>query len=67
MSELARRYFPKSKQRNAVSQLRRWISLNLALQKRLEELYYIPGQKILTPLQHAAIVEALGEPVGRGI
>lgn len=46
----------------AVTQLRRWILLNTELQKRLEELHYVKGQRTLTPLQHEAICHFLGEP-----
>lgn len=62
MSELAQQYFPKSTQRSATTQLRRWIVLNPELVERLEQLHYAPRQRALTPLQHEAIVELLGEP-----
>lgn len=44
------------------AQLRRWITLNKDLQKRLDELHYKKGQRTLTPLQHEAICHYLGEP-----
>jgi hypothetical protein len=62
MSDLAQAYFPNSTPRSASSQLHRWIMLNTELQKRLEELCFKPRQRALTPLQHEAIIECLGEP-----
>ena len=62
MNELALLYFPRSTKRSAVTQLRRWIVLCVPLQTRLDELSFRKGQRALTPLQHAAIIEFLGEP-----
>lgn len=62
LSELAQQYFPKIATRSAVTQLRRWIVLNSELINRLNELHYHPRQRILTPLQHEAILEFLGKP-----
>lgn len=62
LTDLAPRYFPRSSARSAVTQLRRWITLNKDLQKRLDELHYKKGQRTLTPLQHEAICHYLGEP-----
>lgn len=62
MSDLAQAYFPKSTPRSATAQLHRWITLNTELQGRLEELHFCQRQRALTPLQHEAIVECLGEP-----
>lgn len=62
MSDLAQAYFPKSTSRSASAQLHRWIKLNTELQTRLDELHYKPRQRALTPLQHEAIIECLGEP-----
>ena len=62
MSELAQQYFPHSTQRSATSQLHRWIVLNPELTEKLEQLHYVPRQRALTPLQHEAIIELLGEP-----
>lgn len=62
LTDLALRYFPRSSARSAVTQLRRWITLNKDLQKRLDELHYKKGQRTLTPLQHEAIYHYLGEP-----
>ena len=62
MSDLAQAYFPNSTPRSASSQLRRWIKLNTELKARLEELSYKPRQRALTPLQHEAVIECLGEP-----
>ena len=61
-TDLALRYFPHSTKRSASEQLRRWISLNPDLRRRLAELHYRPRQRALTPLQHAAVLEYLGEP-----
>lgn len=62
ISDLSLKYFPHSTPRSAVTQLRRWIELNVELKKRLEELYYKKRQRALTPLQHEAIIYHLGEP-----
>lgn len=62
LTDLALKYFPDSSKRSAVTQLRRWISLNQPLRERLDELSFHKGQRILTPLQHEAIVHYLGEP-----
>lgn len=62
LTDLALRYFPRSSARSAVTQLRRWITLNKDLQQRLDELHYKKGQRTLTPLQHEAICHFLGEP-----
>ena len=61
-TDLACRYFPRSTVRSAAEQLRRWIRLNPDLQARLRELHYQPRQRALTPLQHEAVVEFLGDP-----
>lgn len=62
LTDLAQQYFPKSSPRSAVTQLRRWVTLNNELEKRLIELHYQKGQRALTPLQHEAFIEFLGEP-----
>lgn len=62
LSELAQLYFPRSTPRSAVTQLHRWITLNPDLTQRLSELHFRPRQRALTPLQHEAVVEFLGEP-----
>lgn len=62
LTELAQQYFPRSSSRSAVTQLRRWVTMNNELQNRLEELHYQKGQRALTPLQHKAFLEYLGEP-----
>lgn len=62
LTDLAQQYFPKSIPRSAVSQLRRWINLNSELRERLSDLHYKKGQRALTPLQHAAFIQYLGEP-----
>lgn len=62
MSDLAQKYFPRSTSRSAVTQLHRWIVLNPELQQKLTDLHYRPRQRALTPLQHQAITDCLGEP-----
>lgn len=61
-SDLAIQYFPYSSKRSATTQLKRWISINTELKSRLTELHYQPRQRALTPLQHKAVVDLLGEP-----
>jgi len=60
MNELAQEYFPRSTKRSAVTQLHRWVVLCVPLQRKLEELSFHKGQKVLTPLQHEAMVAFLG-------
>lgn len=60
--ELAMRYFPHVKPGSASNQLRRWILHSKALQSRLSECDWVPGNKIFTPRQVRCIVEHLGEP-----
>ncbi|MBD9093829.1 MAG: DUF4248 domain-containing protein [Bacteroides oleiciplenus] len=62
LSDLAQQYFPNSTSRSAVNQLHRWFLLNPQLTRRLQELYYRPRQRALTPLQYEAVIEFLGEP-----
>lgn len=62
LSDLAMKYFPNSTKRSASTQLKRWININHDLCQRLEELHYKARQRALTPLQHKAITEHLGEP-----
>lgn len=62
LTDLALLYFPHITPRSAVSQLRRWINLNSELRERLSDLHYKKGQRALTPLQHAAFIQYLGEP-----
>jgi len=62
ISDLAQRYFPNSTPRSAVNQLHRWIILNTDLSNRLNELFYHPRQRALTPLQYEAIIFYLGDP-----
>lgn len=62
LSELAALYFPRSTTRSATVQLRKWVKLNTDLRRRLAELHWQEGQRTLTPLQHAAFIEFLGEP-----
>ena len=62
LTDLALRYFPRSTKRSASEQLRRWMRLNPDLRARLEELHFQPRQRVLTPLQHEAVLRWLGEP-----
>lgn len=62
LSDLSQLYFPNSTARSASTQLKRWINLNKELTNRLKELHYKPRQRALTPLQHQAIIDCLGEP-----
>lgn len=62
LSDLAMKYFPRSTPRSATTKLKRWININKDLCLRLEELHYQARQRALTPLQHQAIIEFLGEP-----
>ena len=58
LADFALRYFPRS----ASEQLRRWMRLNHDLRVWLEELHFQPRQRVLTPLQHEAVLRYLGEP-----
>ena len=60
LTDLALRYFPRSTKRSASEQLRRWMRLNPDLQRRLAELHFQPRQRVLTPLQHEAVLRYLG-------
>lgn len=62
LADLALRYFPRSTKRSASEQLRHWMRLNPDLCARLEELHFQPRQRVLTPLQHEAVLRYLGEP-----
>lgn len=62
LGTLAQQYFPQSKRHSAVTQLRRWVVRCKPLQRRLEELSFHKGQRMLTPLQHEAMIKFLGEP-----
>lgn len=62
LSKLAQQYFPHITSKSALTQLHRWIKQCEPLQKRLKELHYAPYQRVLTPKQHEAVVEFLGEP-----
>ena len=58
LADFALRYFPRS----ASEQLRRWMRLNHDLRVWLEELHFQPRQRVLTLLQHEAVLRYLGEP-----
>lgn len=61
-SELAHLYNPGCPYESAVKLLRKWIKLNPALLKELDETYYNPKTKILSPRQVEIIFKHLGEP-----
>ena len=61
-SELAQLYFPSITKKSASAQLRRWIVMSKTVMQILVNLGYIPGNRILTPLQVKAIIEEFGEP-----
>lgn len=61
-TELAQRYNPQLSPGRAWEKLKEWIAINGPLTRRLEELHYDPKKRSFTPLQVAAIFEALGEP-----
>lgn len=61
-SELAQLYFPNVTKKSASVQFRRWLTKNSTIMIKLENSGFSKGQKILTPLQTAVIVEYLGEP-----
>ena len=60
--ELARHYNPKQSTRGATNILRTWIAKHPGLHQTLKELGHSRKQKVLTPRQVSAIIEALGEP-----
>jgi hypothetical protein len=63
LGELALRYLPWCSSRHeAVIRFARWVKGNEKLRQRLAELNYRPGQILVTPLQHQAFIDFLGEP-----
>jgi hypothetical protein len=61
-AELAQLYFPNVTKKSASVQLRRWIVANRKLQTALEEVGFVPGQKLITPKQVSLMTEFFGEP-----
>lgn len=61
-TELALLYCPEVKPDSAWKRLRRWMEFHPTLMSRLHSLGYNDRQRSFTPLQTAAIVDALGEP-----
>ena len=62
-TELAQLYSPDITPEAAWRKLRSWIDYHPQLPETLRQLGYSPGrQRIFTPAQVGAIVEALGEP-----
>ncbi len=62
-TELAQIYSPDITPAAAWRKLNGWIAYHPTLPDRLRGMGYTPGhQRIFTPAQVAAIVEALGEP-----
>jgi hypothetical protein len=63
VSELAQQYFPRvNNADDAVTQLKRWVKRSEGLTARLNELELKPRQQVLTPLQHQAFLDFLGDP-----
>lgn len=61
-AELAQYYMPTVTKKSASVQFRRWILKNKDLQENLKKSGFIPGQRILTPLQVRIIIAHFGEP-----
>ena len=61
-TELARLYSPDITPEAAWKKLRLWIHHFPGLTEQLQSLGYHPRQRIFTPAQVRAIVDALGEP-----
>ena len=61
-TELAQVYSPDITPESAWKKLRLWIGHYPGLTQRLQSLGYQADQRIFTPAQVRAIVEAIGEP-----
>ena len=61
LKELAIMYFPNNTPQSAANMLKKWMNKK-ELMNKLEKSGYNQGQKILTPVQVAIIVEHIGEP-----
>lgn len=61
-TELAQMYLPHLSPGRAWRKLREWLAVAPGLEGRLAALGYTDGQRMWTPRQVEAIVEALGEP-----
>lgn len=60
--ELAMEYFPDCSKEYARRMFTKMIRKNKDLSKLLEQTYYRPGTRFLTPRQQELIIEYLGEP-----
>ena len=61
-TELAEMYLPHLSPNRAWRKLQDWIGVAPGLEQRLAQLGYRKSQRMWTPRQVRAIVEALGEP-----
>lgn len=61
-SELAKLYFPHSKEKTAIKQLMRWINGNTELISALQATGYNTHNKYFTPRQRDLIFEYLCDP-----
>ena len=61
-TELAEMYLPHLSPNRAWRKLQDWIGVAQGLEQRLAQLGYRKSQRMWTPRQVRAIVEALGEP-----
>lgn len=60
--ELAMAYAPELSPEAAVNRLTKWLKLNKALFRELQEYGYRPNQRVFTPVQVEAIFRYLGRP-----
>ena len=61
-TELAQLYSPYITPDAAWRRLRRWISYNQSLTRKLADTGYSPMQRVFTPAQVKLIMDELGEP-----
>lgn len=61
-TELAEMYLPHLSPNRTWRKLQEWIAVAPGLEQRLAQLGYRQSQRMWTPRQVGAIVEALGEP-----
>ena len=60
--ELAQLYLPSIQPRSASARLKAWINRNKSLSKKLHEVGFVKGCRVLTPEMVKAIVGVIGEP-----
>jgi len=60
--ELAQLYLPDATPMSASNRLRIWITRNKSLMRKLSELGYAKGMRLLTPEMVKEIVAVIGEP-----